>query len=65
MDVTLIKRDGDTVHVIIGSFTYGLEQLVEKQNESPLDGAHWTIEKRRTDKWIYNIEEFLELEKNW
>jgi len=62
MEITVIKRGYNIEQVFFGKPSNQMEEWVEQLNNNPLNSERYSIEEKYTQKSIYEIVNFLEIE---
>ena len=61
MSITIIKQNNDIEHIYIGAIPSYLEEQCKALNSNPLTKTEWTVETVYTDKSMWDLITFLQL----
>lgn len=63
MEITVIRKDGYPEKIFTGKPTEEMKKLTEDLNNNSLVDGTWTCEEEYTQKSMYDLIEFLEINK--
>ena len=61
MSITVVKQNNDIEHIYIGAVPNDLEAQIKSLNDNPLMKSEWAVETVYTDKSMWDLIQFLNL----
>ena len=61
MNITVVKQDNSIEHIYIGATPSYLDEQCKALNSNPLMKSEWTVETVWTDKSMWDLITFLQL----